>query len=266
MTVIAERVSIAVTDGIADVQMIREDKMNALDPAMFEALVAAADALARQRGLRAVVLSGQGRAFCAGIDMGALASLTGDAMRARIAARTHGDANLFQRAVLGWRDLPVPVIAAVHGVAFGGGFQLMLGADLRIVEPTTKMSVMEVRWGLIPDMAGTALMRGLARDDIIRELTFTGRIFSGAEALAMGFATRLGADPQAEALALAREIAGFSPDAVRAGKKLLTAAETNARAEQLLAESEIQNVLIAGKNHAEAVAAGMAKRAPQFED
>jgi len=266
MTVIAERVSIDVDDGVADVQMIRADKMNALDPAMFEALVAAADDLAQRRDVRAVVLSGKGRAFCAGIDMSALESLGQAGMRDRIAERTHGDANVFQRVVLAWRDLPVPVIAAVHGVAFGGGFQVMLGADLRFIEPQTKLSVMEVRWGLIPDMAGTALMRMLARDDVVRELTFTGRIFSGEEALDLGFATRLCADPHAEALTTALEIATYSPDAIRAGKALLTAAATNTRAAQLQAESGIQNTLISGRNHAEAVAAGMAKRAPKFED
>jgi enoyl-CoA hydratase/carnithine racemase len=266
MTIIAERVSIEVEGGIADVRLIRGAKMNALDTAMFDALLEAGDRLAGQAGLRAVVLSGEGAAFCAGLDLGMLAGMTRAAISARLAQRNQSGANVFQNIVLIWRALPVPVIAAVHGVAFGGGFQLMLGADLRLVEPETKLSVMEVRWGLAPDMGGTLLMRGLARDDIIRELSFTGRIFSGREALEYGLATRLAADPRSEALALARDVAAKSPDAVRAIKALLASAAVNDPAAQLRAEAEAQIRLLAGRNHAEAVAAGLAKRAPVFED
>jgi enoyl-CoA hydratase/carnithine racemase len=266
MKVFGERVRVSVEGGVADVRLIRAEKMNALDEAMFEALVAAGEALGQMREARAVVLSGEGRGFCAGIDLSSLASLSEAGQRGRLIARSHGDANVFQRAVLVWRDLPIPVIAAVHGVALGGGFQLMLGADIRLVEPQTKLSAMEVRWGLAPDMAGTFLMRMLARDDIIRELSFTGRTFSGEEALDFGFATRLSTDPLGEALALGREIAAKSPDAVRAVKALLVSAVMNSRAEQLLAESDLQSRLIESSNHAEAVAAGLASREPEFED
>src|SRR5207247_4675961 len=190
-----QRVSISISDGIADVRLVRADKMNALDAAMFEAIVAATERLAHEKGVRAVVLAGEGRAFCAGLDMGRFAAMKesgGNGIaggeKRDLSARTHGLANFPQQAVWGWRQLPVPVIAAVHGVAFGGGFQLALGADMRYVQPGTRLCVMEIKWGLVPDMAGTQLMRHLAREDIVRELTYTGRIFSAEEALAHGFA------------------------------------------------------------------------------
>ena len=160
----------------------------------------------------------------------------------------------------------MPVIAAVHGVAFGGGFQLALGADMRFVAPDTRMAVLEIKWGLVPDMAGTQLMRHLVREDVVRELTYTGRIFSGEEALAMGFATRVCADPRAEALAVAREIAGKNPHAIRASKRLLNAAVAQTAAEGLIDESVEQVALIGSPNQVEAVMANMEKRAPAFTD
>jgi enoyl-CoA hydratase/carnithine racemase len=165
-----------------------------------------------------------------------------------------------------WRDVPVPVIAAVHGVAFGGGLQVALGADIRIVAPDTRLSVMEIKWGLVPDMAGMVLMRELARDDVVRELTYTGRIFSGEEALRIGFATRVSADPLAEALQMAHDIAQKSPDAVRAGKRLLNGSASMSAAELLLAKSVEQKALIGSANQAEAVKANMERRAPLFAD
>lgn len=162
--------------------------------------------------------------------------------------------------------MPVPVIAAVHGVAFGGGLQVALGADMRFVAPDTKLSVMEIKWGLVPDMGGMVLMRALARDDVVRELTYSGRIFDSSEALALGFATRLCADPLAEALVLAHEIAARSPDAIRAAKRLLNAAQSMDTAQLLLAESAEQKALMRGANQAEAVRANLARRAPVFSD
>jgi len=258
-----DRVSIALADGVADVRLTRADKMNALDPAMFEALITACERLGKERGLRAVVLSGEGRAFCAGLDMATFAALseTGD-----LDVRTHGISNAFQYAVLGWRELPVPVIAAVHGVAFGGGFQVALGADIRYVAEDTRMSIMEIKWGLVPDMGGTVLMRHLAREDVVRELTYTGRIFSAAEALAYGFATRLCADPRADALVVAREIAEKSPAAIRAAKRLFNVAAANDPAACLLAESREQGRLIGSADQTEAVMANLEKRAPWFAD
>src|ERR1700727_3095252 len=222
-----QRVSVSISEGIADVRLVRADKMNALDAAMFEALVAATDRLSKEKGVRAVVLSGEGRAFCAGLDMGRFAAMKesgGNGIaggeKRDLAVRTHGLANFPQQAVWGWRQLPVPVIAAIHGVAFGGGFQLALGADMRFLSPDARMSIMEIKWGLIPDMAGTPILASLVRDDILRELTYTGRIFSAQEALGYGLATRICDDPRAAALEVAREIAGKSPEGIGAGKRL----------------------------------------------
>jgi enoyl-CoA hydratase/carnithine racemase len=268
-----QRIRVTMSDGVADVRLSRPDKMNALDQAMFEALVETGSSLLKLPGLRAVVISGEGRAFCAGLDMGRFAKMAGpaegDATAAnerRLGARSHGIANSSQYAVLVWRDIPVPVIAAVHGVAFGGGFQLTLGADIRFVAPDTKMSVMEVKWGLVPDMGGTLLMPCLARGDVIRELTFSGRVFSGVEALSMGFATRVCEDPYAAAMAFAREIAGKSPHAVQAAKRLMKLMETGDAATILRAESHEQVRLLGSANQKEAVVANLQKRAPNFSE
>lgn len=253
-------------DGVAEVRLNRPDKLNALDAAMFAELVAAAARLAAEPSLRAVVLSGEGRAFCAGLDMAGFAAAGGSPLGGDLSARTHGRANLFQEAVLCWRDLPVPVIAAIHGSALGGGFQIALGADIRIVAPDAKLSAMEIRWGIVPDMGGILLMRELARADICRDLVYTGRVFSGEEAERLGFATRLGPDPRAEALAAAREIASRSPDAVRAGKRLLGIGDEALRDRVLLAESAEQAGLIGAPNQREAVAANFERRPPRFRD
>ncbi|HEY8002756.1 MAG TPA: crotonase/enoyl-CoA hydratase family protein [Phenylobacterium sp.] len=269
-----DRVTVDLKDGVADVRLVRVDKMNALDDAMFSALIETGERLKGEAGLRAVVLSGEGRAFCAGLDMGsfqAMASGERGGNRDTSAAlltpkRTEGGSNRAQHACMVWREIPVPVIAAVHGVAFGGGFQLALGADLRFVAPDVKLAVLEIKWGLIPDMAGMVLMRGLVRDDVARELTFTGRIFDGAEAVAMGLATRVCADPRAEALALAAEIASKNPQAIRAGKRLLNLMGEGDQHAILLAESKEQGALIGSPNQVEAVMANLQKRAPSFAD
>jgi enoyl-CoA hydratase/carnithine racemase len=267
-----DRVAVSISDGVADVRLVRPDKMNALDAAMFEALVETADRLSREKGLRAVVLSGEGRAFCAGLDMGRFAAINdnggngiaGGAKR-DLTARTHGLANFPQAAVWGWRQLPVPVIAAVHGVAFGGGFQLALGADMRFLAPDARMSIMEIKWGLVPDMAGTPILASLVRDDILRDLTFTGRIFSAQEALGYGLATRICDDPRGAALEAALEIACKSPDAIRAAKRLLNKLTVDPGA-ALLAESVEQMQLLGSPNQREAVRANIEKRAPRFTD
>jgi enoyl-CoA hydratase/carnithine racemase len=268
-----QRIRVTVTEGVADVRLNRADKMNALDQEMFDALVETGTHLAQLKGLRAVVVSGEGRAFCAGLDMGRFAQMAGAASggdgvstELRLATRSHGSANASQYAVLVWQDIPVPVIAAVHGVAFGGGFQLALAADLRFVAPDTKMSVMEIKWGLVPDMGGMLLMRHLARGDVIRELTFSGRVFSGTEALALGFATRVCDDPYPAALAFAREVAGRSPHAMRGGKRLMKVMEAGDAAAILRAESDEQIKLIGSANQIEAVMANMQKRAPKFSE
>lgn len=263
-----DRVSIDIKDGIADVRFVRADKMNALDDAMFSAIIDAGLRLKEEKGLRAVVLSGEGKAFCAGLDTSNFArtAAAGKETRpvGRLLPRTHGIANNPQYAVWVWREVPVPVIAAVHGVAFGGGFQLTLGADIRIVAPDTKMSVMEIKWGLVPDMAGTVLLRNLVREDVLRELTYTGRIFTGEEAHAMGLATRLSANPHTDAMAMAREITLKNPDAIRAGKRLLNALPTATDAQALMAESVEQDSIIGKPNQVEAVMSQMQKRAPNY--
>lgn len=257
------RVTIAIADGVADVRLDRADRSNALDIAMFEALAEAATALSGNRAVRSVVLSGNGRGFCAGIDTSALA---GEAALKDLMPRTHGDANLFQASVWNWRRLDVPVIAAVHGYAFGGGLQLILGADVRIVTPDAKLSIMEARYGLIPDMAGIALLRHLVREDVARELTYSGRIIDGGEALQLGLATRVADDPHAAAMALAAQFAAGSRPALVAAKRLFNrAADDAATAATLLrAEAEEQAPLLAGEDHREAIAAAAERRPPRF--
>ena len=270
-----DRITVELRDGVADVRLVRADKMNALDDAMFTALVEAGQRLKTEPGVRAVVLSGEGRAFCAGLDAGNFGKMAegggryeqrGERPPELVGKREFGVANRAQYAVWVWRELPVPVIAAVHGVAFGGGFQLMLGADMRYVAPDTKLSIMEIKWGLIPDMAGTQLMRHLVREDIVRELTYTGRIFSGTEAGQIGFATRVCDDPHAEALAVAREIAGKSPDAIRAGKRIFNDAPYSDVGTGFIQETQEQVALIGSPNQIEAVMANLQKRAPNFAD
>lgn len=278
MTTNEERVRVTIEAGVADVRLVRSDKMNALDPAMFSALVDTGEQLKEDKSVRAVVLSGEGRAFCAGLDMGNFGKMAeadpndkadNDNLRenvGRLEKRTNGIANGPQYAAWVWRDIPVPVIAAVHGVAFGGGFQVMLGSDFRYAAPDTKFCVMEIKWGLVPDMAGTQLMRHLAREDIIRELSYTGRIFTTKEAIEYGFATREYDDPYAAALETAREIASKNPDAIRANKRIFNDAVYTDAASGLLAESLEQDKLIGSANQIEAVMSQLEKRTANFKD
>lgn len=265
-----DRVKVDIQNGVADVRLVRADKMNALDDGMFTALVETGEELKRAKAVRAVVLSGEGRAFCAGLDMGNFGKMASGERRGGeglvVADRTAGGANRAQQAVMVWREIPVPVIAAVHGVAFGGGFQLALGADIRFVAPDTRLAVLEIKWGLVPDMAGIFLMRGLVRDDIARELTFSGRIFSGEEAFGLGIATRVCTDPRAEALRLAAEIAAKNPDAIRAGKRLLNLTADGDQKTILVNESKEQGALIGSPNQVEAVMSNMQKRAASYRD
>ena len=260
---VSERVSIEISAHIAHVTLTRADKMNALDPAMFEAICDAIDSLSKQDSLRVVVVSGEGRAFCAGLDLSNFAS---DDKPMDLMARTHGPTNMPQQAAWGWRTLPVPVIAAVHGVALGGGLNIMSGADIRIIHPETRCAVMEMRWGLVPDMAGYPLWRGNVRDDVLRKLVYTNAEFSGAEACAMGFATETSEDPLARAMALAEEIAGKNPEAVRAAKRLSNQLADSTDERLLLTESEEQTRIIGKANQMEAVMAFMEGRAPSFSD
>jgi enoyl-CoA hydratase/carnithine racemase len=265
-----DRVTITMLDdGIADVRMNRPDKMNALDTDQWAALVDAIDRLKVTEGLRVVVLSGEGRAFCAGLDLASMAgerdpgtSSTGHSL----SERTKGIANHAQYVAWGWRELAVPVIAAIHGVAFGAGSQIMAGADIRIVRPDTRIAIMEMKWGLVPDVGGMPLWRTQVADDVLREMIYTNREFSGVEAKAMGFATHVSDDPHAAAMELAKVIANKNPHAVRGAKRLCNAMATATDAELLQAESDEQVKVIRKPNQMEAVMAAMGKRKPVFTD
>jgi enoyl-CoA hydratase/carnithine racemase len=261
----SERVSIEVADHVATVTLTRPDKHNALDGAMFEGIIGAAEEVASITGVRAVVLHGEGPSFCSGLDIASLAS--GPVSLDDILERT-GDrrANMAQRTSTDWIDLPVPVIAAVHGNCFGGGLQIALGADIRIAAPDAKLSVMEVKWGLVPDMGITSSLPRLVPIDVAKELTFTGRIFSGAEAAELGVVTRVADDPLAAAQELAAAIAQRSPDAVRAAKRLYDETWHAPADEGLLLETDLQRGLIGSPNQVAAVTAGMAKQPAEFQD
>ncbi|MDB5694548.1 MAG: enoyl-CoA hydratase [Sphingomonas bacterium] len=257
-----DRVTIAVAGGIADVRLARPDKMNALDPAMFEGIGATIDALATRTDVRCVVLSGEGRAFCAGLDMASMQAGGSGTGRERNAQGSI----LPQHVTWGWRMLPMPVIAAVHGVAFGGGFQIMSGADIRIAAPDARFAIRESYWGLVPDMAGFPIWRGLVRDDVLRELVYTAREFDAAEALHHGFVTRLAEDPHAAAMDLACQIAARSPHAIRGAKRLCNMAHDADPRAMLEAETDEQIKVIGKPNMMEQVRAHMEKRMAVFTD
>ena len=261
-------VTIEVNEGVADVRLNRPEKYNALSPEMFKAIVAAGERLAEARDVRAVVLSGNGRGFCAGLDMASMQGL-GDPGRdagEALLNRDDREENFAQRPAYVWKKLPVPTIAALHGVAYGGGCQIALGADIRFAAPDAKISVMEIKWGLIPDMSITQTLRDLAPLDVAKELTFTGRVLSGSEAMDLGLVTRVEEDPHAAAMDLAREIAGRSPDAVRAAKRLFESSWHADERDGLALEASLQAALIGSPNQKEAVKANFAKRSPRFTD
>lgn len=262
----SDRVSLELDDnGVAQVRLTRPDKLNAIDDALIDALIALGQALNTLPGLRAVVLSGEGRGFCAGLDLSAMAGLLADGAPALV-ERTHGRANRFQQIAVQWRDLPVPVIAAIHGVCLGGGLQIAAGADIRVCAPDARLAVLEMKWGIIPDMGLFALLRGVVREDALRELTFTNREFSGVEARELGLVTLLDADPLARATAIATEIAARNPEAIRAAKRLFNQAHDLSCDAILLAEAGEQQALLGSANQQEAVAAALQKRPPRFRD
>lgn len=265
-----ERVQVTIEDGVADVRLNRPEKLNALDRAMFEGLIEAGRRLSEDRRVRAVVLSGQGRAFCAGLDFASFMAMAGEGgdPGASLLDRRHADspATFAQHAAWVWTEVPVPVIAALHGAVLGGGLQIALAADLRFSAPDAQLSVMEIKWGLIPDMSGTQTLRHLLRLDVAKELTFTGRMVEGREAVSLGLVTRLAEDPRATALTMAREIAEKSPDAIRAGKRLLNQAPLLSAADGLALEARLQRGLLGSANQVEAVSANLQKRLPRFDD
>ncbi|MBH0122545.1 crotonase/enoyl-CoA hydratase family protein [Rhodococcus sp. CX] len=253
--------------GVATVTLDRAEKHNALDSAMFDALVDATARLAVDRRVRAVVLHGAGKSFCSGLDITGLADRKGMGPRDLLAREDGQVAGHGQRAAYGWSRVPAPVIAAITGNCFGGGLQIALGADIRFATPDARLSIMEVKWGLVPDMGITQSLPRLVGLDVAKELTFTGRIITGAEAKKLGLVTHVVDDPLAAASELAREIAGKSPHAVQAAKRLYEETWTGSDpASALMLESTLQVELMGSPNQVEAVTAGTAGRAPAFVD
>jgi len=264
----SERVSISIENHIANVTLTRPDKMNALDPDMFQAIISAGQELMKTSGIRAVVLSGEGRSFCAGLDMASMANggnpSGGNAKS--LTERTQGYSNDFQYVTSVWRELPIPVIAAIHGVCFGGGLQIASGADIRVAAPDARLSIMEMKWGLIPDMGGFPIWRGNVRDDVLRELIYTNREFSGEEALNLGFTTFVDNDPHARAMTIASEISNRNPEAMREAKSLINHLHNMNVEDVLMAESVGQDKVMRKPNQIEAVMAQMQKRTANFID
>jgi enoyl-CoA hydratase/carnithine racemase len=264
-----QRVTVQITDGVADVRLNRPGKRNALDIAMFAGLVGAGERLKTEPGLRAVVLSGEGPDFCAGLDFGSFQAMRGGerlSLRVELPVTAGPAQATGQRAAYVWTEIPVPVVAAVTGNALGGGLQIALGADIRIVAPDARLSVLEIRWGLIPDMTGSQLLPDLVGRDVAKELTFSGRVVSGEEAVTLGLATRADPSPRQAALELARSIAARSPHAIRAAKRLLDLAGRVDLKAGFAAEQEEIGALIGSPNQVEAVTAEFEKRPPRFAD
>jgi enoyl-CoA hydratase/carnithine racemase len=262
---VEDRVAIDIADHVATVTLTRPEKHNALDVAMFEAIAAAAERVAAEPGVRAVVLRGDGPSFCSGLDVGGvMANQPGsDSLMAPLREPVP---NWFQRTAYRWLEVPVPVIVAIHGHCLGGGLQIALAGDVRFATADAKLSVLEVKWGLIPDMAITRTLPRLVGIDVAKELAFTGRIVSGDEALELGLVTHVVDDPFEAARSLASEIAGRSPDAVRAMKRLLDDSWTGSADETLRLEADLQLGLLGSRNQLEAVRAGMLKQHPEFVD
>ena len=262
----ADRVRIELAHHVATVTMARPEKHNALDAGMFEGLLAAAERLRTEPGVRAVVLHGEGRSFCSGLDVASF--MTGPVSLEDLVAREDGQlGNLAQRVATDWAAVPAPVIAAIHGNCFGGGLQIALGADLRIAAPDAQLAVMEVKWGLVPDMGITQTLPRLVGIDRAKELTFTGRRLSGTDAERLGLVTSVAEDPLAAAQALAADIAQRSPDAIRAAKQLYDRAWSGmAAAEALLLETELQVGLMGAPNQIAAVTAALSGEPGAFTD
>ena len=261
-----DRLEISINKNVAEVMFNRPEKFNALDLPTFDALDAAARSLEGDKSIRAVVLHGAGENFCAGIDLsvfqGGIENL-GEALLSPVAG---SPANRFQRAAYAWRELPVPVICALQGVTFGGGFQIAMGADLRYAAPDTQLSIMESKWGLIPDMAISTTLRHIMPPDRVKELAWTARVFGAEEGLQLGVLTSIEEDPLAVARRVARECAEKSPDAIRGIKCLVNEAWSRSEQDSLALEAQLQLRLLGSKNQAEAVRANLEKRKPKFAD
>ena len=268
----SDRVTISIEGGIADVRLNRPDKLNAVDGGMFRALGEAGESLKHDPSVRVVVLSGEGRGFCSGLDFSSFQAMKGedgsggDGGLGPVAERNGRITNAGQQAAYVWTELPQPVIAAVHGPALGAGIQIALACDIRIVAPDAKLSVLEIRWGLVPDMTGTQMLPRLVGLDVAKELAFTGRMVSGSEAKELGLATKVADDPHATAMDLAKEIAAKNPFAIKGVKALLNMAGYATLAEAFKAEERTMGSLIGSPNNVEAVTAYFEKREPKFAD
>jgi enoyl-CoA hydratase/carnithine racemase len=262
----SERVSFHVSGGVADVRLVRPDKRNALDLAMLQAVIAAGERAAADPGVRAVVLSGDGQAFCAGLDTSIFAALAGDPDRWSSSLEASSIRNAAVQAVRVWVDLAVPVIAAVHGAAIGGGLQLALGADVRVAAPDAQLGLFEITWGIVPDMCGTQLLPRVVGPDVAKELMFTGRALSGTEAHALGLVTRLSDDPRATAVELAHAISSRNPEAIRAMKRLVDASWTLTLDDGVREEGVQSEAILGSRNQLEALVANLEQRPARFED
>ena len=267
----SDLVTIDISNHVADVRLNRPEKYNALSHEMFAEISAAGESLIDNQDVRAVVLSGNGRGFCAGLDMSSFQKMgeqsdsEGGNRTGSLLSRDERPENFAQRPGYIWKRVPVPVIASLHGVVYGGGTQIALGADIRIAAPDVRLSILEIKWGLIPDMSITQTLRDLVPLDVAKELTFTGRILDGASARELGLVTHVAENPLEHAQELALEIASKSPDAIRFGKKLFEEAWHADPATGLKLEAELQSRLIGTKNQVEAIRANFEKRAPAFE-
>lgn len=266
-------VKLEVEGHIAHVTLSRPEKYNALNPRMFQAIIDAGETVSQDRSVRAVVLSGEGRGFCTGLDFESFMAMgSGEMTEDRESGRlllkrsVDGMTNYAQLVGYIWKQQAVPVIAALHGVAFGGGLQIALGADIRFAAPDTRFSIMEIKWGIIPDMSITQTIRDLVSMDAAKELMFTGRIIEAPEADRLGLVTRVCEDPLSEARRLAGEIACKSPDAIAAGKQLFESAWHSSPEEGLKLEEALQRTLIGTPNQIEAVKANFENREPEFRD
>ena len=269
-----DRVKVSIEGGIADVRLDRADKRNALDPAMFDAIARAGKDLVSNKEIRAVVLSGSGASFCAGLDFASFQSMANGGSSNSDTKSNSGEnagamqpgaiTHLAQQICWVWQEVPVPVIAAIQGHALGGGMQLALGADIRIAHPDTQFAMREVHWGLIPDMTGTLMLSRLVRDDVAKDLVFSARVISGTEAHQLGVVTRLTDSPLEVAMKMANEIAERSPDAVRGAKALINRLSNAGAAEHFAEERRIIYSLIGKPNQVEAVMSNFEKRPASF--
>jgi len=270
---LTDRIQVEIDGGVAHVLLNRPEKKNALDGDMFEGLRAAARAIAEDRSVRAVVLSGAGDSFCSGIDLSNFSDMASgglnaesESVQAAVANKSAEGANSAQQLAWQWQELPVPVIAAVTGVAYGGGLHIALGADIRIVAPDARIAFVEISWGLVPDLSGTQALRRLVPLDLAKKLIFTGETISGEQAVALHIGTELSDRPLETAFALARKIAQQSPEAIRATKKLLNTSGLVPLAEGLANEMAASSKLMGSKNQIEAVMSKLQKRPANFED